>query len=100
MKSKLLNGSLLVHPSALIPILMSIAALSLVLIHAAIYGIVHETDEGTSAHIFQLLMIAQLPIIVFFGFKWFKKSHRQATRILVIQITTWLAAIAAVYWLT
>jgi hypothetical protein len=33
---------------------MSLAGLALVLVHAARYGIVHEADEGTSAHLFQI----------------------------------------------
>ena len=42
---------------------MSFAALALVLGHAAIFGIVHEADEGTAAHIFQLLMVGQVPFV-------------------------------------
>jgi len=42
----------------------------MVLGHAAIYGIVHETDEGPAAHIFQILMAAQVPVVAFFAIKW------------------------------
>ena len=35
---------------------MSFAALAMVLGHAAMFGVVHEADEGTAAHIFQLLI--------------------------------------------
>jgi hypothetical protein len=41
---------------------MSLAALALVLGHVAIAGPGREADEGTAAHVFQLLMIAQVPI--------------------------------------
>jgi len=49
---------------------MSLFALSMVLVHFAIFGIVEETDEGTAAHIFQLLMVVQIPIVAFFAIKW------------------------------
>ena len=55
------------RPSGFLPFAMSAVALGMVLIHAAIYGIVHEADEGTPAHIFQLLMVAQLPVVACFA---------------------------------
>ena len=51
------------QPSAFVPLAMSLVALTMVLVHAAIYGIVREADEGTAAHIFQILMAAQVPIV-------------------------------------
>ena len=47
------------QPSAFLPLAMSLVALTMVLVHAAIFGIVHEADEGTAAHIFQILMVAR-----------------------------------------
>ena len=51
------------QPSALIPIAMSLAALAMTLGYLAIFGVAaaHEPDEGTAAHIFQLLMAGQVP---------------------------------------
>ena len=40
----------------------SLAALADVVVSIAIFGVVHETDEGTAAHIWQLLMAGQMPI--------------------------------------
>ena len=57
------------QPSAFLPLVMSLTALAMVLGHAAIYGIVHETDEGPAAHIFQILMAAQVPVVAFFAIK-------------------------------
>lgn len=59
--------SVLKRPSAYLPLIMSAAGLALVLVHAARYGIVHDADEGTSAHLFQILMVAQVPIVAFFA---------------------------------
>jgi hypothetical protein len=71
-----------------------------VLGHAVIFGIVHEADEGTAAHIFQLLMVVQLPIIAYFALKWLPRAPRQALQILALQAGAALAAIAAVGFLT
>jgi hypothetical protein len=88
------------QPSAFLPLVMSLAALALVLGHAAIFGIVHEADEGTAAHVFQLLMVAQLPVISFFAWKWLPQAPRQTLRILALQAGAALAAIVSVLFLT
>ena len=66
MKTKSVNLSLIKQPSAFLPFIMSLAALTLVLGHAAVFGIVHQADEGAAAHIWQILMAAQLPIPAYF----------------------------------
>lgn len=88
------------QPSAIVPVVMSAAALCLVLGHAAIYGIVHEADEGAAAHLFQLLMVAQVPIIVFFAVKWLPRTPGRTLRVLAVQAIAAVAAFASVYWLT
>jgi hypothetical protein len=79
---------------------MSLAALVLVLGHAAVYGIVHEADEGAAAHTWQFLMAAQLPIVGYFMLRWLPARPRQALLVLVLLGGLWLANLAAVYWLT
>ena len=79
---------------------MSVAALALVLVHAARFGVVHETDEGTSAHLFQILMAAQVPIVAFFALKWLPRAPRQALVVLALQAGAALAAFAGVFFLT
>jgi hypothetical protein len=79
---------------------MSLAGLALVLGHFAMYGIVHEADEGTPAHLFQLLMVAQVPIVLFFAAKWLSRSPRQAITVLALQAASGIAAFASVYFLT
>jgi hypothetical protein len=87
------------QPSAFLPVAMSLAALATVLAHVAIFGAAREADEGTAAHIWQLLMIAQLPIIAFFAIKWLPRTPRQALRILALQAGAALAALAPVFLL-
>lgn len=85
-------------PSAFIPLAMSLLALAVVLGHVAIFGAAREADEGTAAHLFQLLMIAQMPIVMFFAMKWLPRSPRQTLRALALQIGAMLAAIAPVFF--
>jgi hypothetical protein len=66
MKTNWFNFALIKQPSAFLPLAMSLAALALVLGHAVIFGIVHQADEGTAAHIWQILMAVQLPIVAYF----------------------------------
>jgi hypothetical protein len=100
MKTKLTNVSLIKQPSAYLPLAMSLAALTLVLSHAAIFGIVHEADESTAAHVWQILMATQLPILAYFIFKWLPRQPKESLQILALLAGTWLANMAAVYWLT
>jgi len=72
----------------------------LVLGHAAVFGVVHEADEGAAAHIFQLLMAGQVPVVAYFALKWLPLAPGQTLLILALQASAALAAFAAVYWLT
>ncbi len=78
---------------------MSISALVIVLGHVAMFGVVREADEGTAAHLFQLLIAAQLPIIVFFAIKWLPRMPKQALSVLALQVGAAIAALAPVFFL-
>ena len=86
-------------PSALIPLIMSLSALLLVLGSVAIFGVVHEADEGTAAHLFQLLIAGQLPIVAVFAIKWLARAPREALIVLTLQAAAGLAALAPVFFL-
>jgi len=92
-------STMMKKPSALVPLIMSFVALALVLGHTAIFGVVHEADEGTPAHIFQLLMAGQVPIVAFFAIKWLPRIPRQALQVLALQAGAGLAALAPVFFL-
>lgn len=100
MKIRSFEGSLLKQPSAFLPLIMSLAALTLVVAHAAVYGIVHEADEGAAAHMWQILMAGQLPFVGYFLLRWLPQNTRAALQVLSLLALTWLANFAAVYWLT
>lgn len=87
------------RPSAWVPIVMSLAALAIVVIHVIRFGPAREADEGTSAHLWQMLMAGQLPIIAFFAIKWLPKTPKGALLVLVSQAVAGLAAMAPVYYL-
>ena len=95
-----MNVKLLKKPSGFLPILMSLAALMLVLGHVALYGIVHEEDEGTPAHLFQLLMAAQVLVVGFFIVKWLPRAPGPTLQVLTLQAVAMFAAFAAVFFLT
>jgi uncharacterized membrane protein HdeD (DUF308 family) len=94
------NVSPIKQVSALVALAMSLAALTLVLGHAAIFGVVHEVDEGAAAHTWQILMAGQLPVVAYFVFKWLPRQPIQSLQVLALLAGTWLANAAAVYWLT
>lgn len=86
-------------PSAFLPLAMSVAAMTLVLIDVAIFGVVRQADEGAAAHIFQLLIAGQTPLIAYFVIKWLPRTPRSALPVLGLQAVAVLAALAPVYFL-
>ena len=93
-----MNISIMKQPSAFVPIVMSLAALAIVLGHIAMFGAAREPDEGTAAHLWQLLMAGQVPIVAFFAVKWLPRTPRQALPIVALQVGAGLAALAPVYY--
>ena len=87
------------RPSAILPVVMSVAALAVVLGHIIMFGDAREADEGTAAHLFQLLMAAQVPIIAFFAIKWLPQTPKHAVSVLALQTGAAFAALAPVYFL-
>ena len=87
------------QPSAIIPIVMSAAAIATVLVHLLIFGAAPQADEGASAHLWQLLMAGQAPVIIFYSIKWLPQTPRTALAVVAVQIGAALAAAGPVYWL-
>ena len=84
-------------PSAFLPVGMSLAALAVVFIHIALHGTARQADEGVAAHLWQLLMAAQVPVIVFFAIRWLPQIPKYALRIIALQLVAALGALAPVY---
>ncbi len=89
--------TLLRRPSAFLPLGMSLAALALVVWFVASFGVVRGTnDEGAPARVFQVLMVAQIPIVGYFALTWLPRAPRPAVVILALQVGAGLLAIATV----
>lgn len=85
------------RPSALVPIAMSFTALCLVAATVAIYGVVREADEGTAAHLFQLLIAGQVPIVGYFAVTAVPECPREGLVVLALQALAILVAFAPVF---
>jgi len=92
-------SKLLKQPSAFLPMAMSLAALATVIGHVAMFGAAREADEGAAAHLWQLLMAGQIPVMAFFAITWLPRTPRLALLILALQAVAALAALAPVFFL-
>jgi len=91
--------TILKKPSAFLPVAMSLAALALVAAQLVRYGSAPQADEGATAHLWQLLMAAQLPILLVFAMKWLPQAPKQALSVLALQAGVGIAALAPVFLL-
>lgn len=71
--------------SAILPVVMSLIALSVVLCHILIYGAAREAHEGAAAHICQFLMAGQMPVLAYFAIKWLPRAPKQSLWALAAQ---------------
>jgi hypothetical protein len=85
--------------SALIPVVMSLIALMLVAVQVLIRGLSPEPDEGAGAHLYQLLVVGQIPVIAFFGIRWLRHAPLQGLHIVVAQGFALAAALVPVHML-
>jgi hypothetical protein len=91
-------------PTALLPIGLSLGSLLIVLMHIAFFGAAAGPDEDAAAHIWQILMIAQIPALTLFASRWLPKARRSALHVLMLQgmtiaLSVATAAGAPVYFL-
>jgi DNA-binding CsgD family transcriptional regulator len=96
---ELVMKAILKNPSAFLPLAMSLGAFATVLVYVAIFGPAPQADEGTAAHIWQILMAGQIPIIAFFAFKWLPRTPKEALLVLALQGSAALMALAPVFLL-
>jgi len=95
------NNSLFKQPSAWIPLAMSFVALAMIVVFVAINGFASSGngDEGAPARIFQLIMVAQLPIAGYFTVKWLPKQPKQSLMVLAFQAIAWVIPIVTIIYL-
>jgi hypothetical protein len=87
------------RPSGFLPVVLSSAALLLVVAHVATVGVERQADEGAAAHIWQLLMVAQLPVIGYFGIRWVPAAPKAGMLVLLTQVAFALMAALPVFLL-
>ena len=85
------------HWSGWIPILIPVFLLALGIRSVAINGLVSQPDEGTEAHLFQILMPVQLLAMAVFAVTWLPRAPRAALLVLALQVILIIALLAAVY---
>lgn len=80
-----------------VPVVFSIIALGLVVVNVAA-GVPPQQDEGTAAHLFQLLILAQVPIVLLFiaTSDWTRPGR--PTRVLAVQALAGIAALGSLAW--
>jgi hypothetical protein len=78
---------LLAKPSAFVPLVLSAAALLLVLGYVMIVGVSTDPsgDEGATARLFQLMIAAQPLIMLSFAVRWLPQATRPALLVLALQ---------------
>jgi hypothetical protein len=86
------------RPSGFVPILMSLAALAVVILSLAITGPVRQHDEGAAAHVFQLLVVGELPVLALFLARWARKRLWASMTILALQAAALALALFPVWW--
>ncbi len=80
-------------PSALIPAVMSVAALFLFLIQLMINGAHPVRAEGAVAYLYLLLVVAQLPVISLFMYRWFRQAPMKGMPVVLSQAFALAAAL-------
>jgi hypothetical protein len=94
------NVAVLVRkPSAIVPIVMSLCALSVVLLAIANGSAKPQPDEGAAAHIWQILIAGQLPFLGWFALHWLTREFKAALPVLAIQLAVFAAALFPVWYL-
>ena len=79
---------------------MSIAALGVLLLALTTgFGRSPNADEGAAAHLWQLLMAGQIPVIAYFALRWLPAAPREGIAVLAAQLASGLAAAAPVFLL-
>ena len=94
-------NSILKKPSAWIPIVLSAGMLAFIIVYLAMYGVTTpapDADEGTPAHLFQLWLVLEALMIVFFAIKWLPHDPQEALKVLALQVAAAFPPVAIVFY--
>jgi hypothetical protein len=90
--------ALLRKPTGYLPVAMSIGACAMIVWYVAVHGVVHQPDEGAQAHLWQLLVAGQVPLIAYFAFRWLPTATRPALVVLAVQVVAVILLAVAPLW--
>lgn len=90
--------ALLRQPTAFLPIAMSVGALAMVAWFVAVHGVVRQPDEGAQAHLWQLLVAGEVPLIAAFALRWLPVAVRPALVVLALQVGAVVLLALAPLW--
>jgi hypothetical protein len=86
------------QPTAWLPVALSLGALAMIAWYVAVHGVVHQPDEGAQAHLWQLLVLGQIPLIAYFAARWLPSARRPALAILGLQAAALVLLAVAPLW--
>jgi hypothetical protein len=90
--------ALLRQPTGYLPVAMSVGALAMIVWFVAAHGVVHQPDEGAQAHLWQLLVAGQVPLMAYFAIRWLPRATRAALVVLGVQAAAVMLLAVAPLW--
>ena len=90
--------ALIRQPTGYLPVAMSLGAFAMIVWFVAVHGVVHQPDEGAQAHLWQLLVAGQVPLIAYFAFRWLPRARRPALVVLGLQAAAVMLLAVAPLW--
>jgi len=91
-----MNWAAFKPPAAWFPLLMSAASCAVVTLVISGAGAVRDLDEGVAAHVWQLLVIGQVPLIAWSFFRRWPQSRQTACAVLAVHMVGLAVAAAPV----
>ena len=90
--------AMLRQPTGFLPVAMSLGAFAMIVWYVAVHGVVHQSDEGAQAHLWQVLVAGQVPLIAYFAVRWLPSARRAALVVLALQAAAVLLLAVAPLW--
>jgi hypothetical protein len=85
---------------AILPLAMTFTVIAVGVIRAVQIGGFREPDENAAAHLFQLFMPAEVPIVALFAATQWPRDPAWTARVVALQVGTAAALFAGVFFLT
>ncbi len=83
--------------SGWVPIAIPVTIVLMLTSYLVLAGSERDTDEGFAAHMFQLLLLVQATVMVYFAVKWLPERPREAMQTLALQLIAIVIAISPVF---